>query len=76
MVDSGFVEVLHTHISIAILLLNLSICIDELVLSKEILEKRLSQPITTFIYPFGKVNHAVHEQVAKHYAYAFRIGSG
>lgn len=76
MVDSGFVEVAshsHLHCNLRFKFVDLH---RELVLSKEILEKRLSQPITTFIYPFGKVNHAVHEQVAKHYAYAFRIGSG
>lgn len=47
----------------------------EVVTSKEILEKRLGQPVSSFIYPFGKVNKAVHAYVKQHYSYAFRIGS-
>ena len=48
----------------------------EIVKSKKILEQKLSQSISSFIYPFGKTNMALHEFVKEHYPFTFRIGSG
>jgi peptidoglycan/xylan/chitin deacetylase (PgdA/CDA1 family) len=48
----------------------------EIVQSKEILEKRLHQPIMTFVYPFGKYLPIVHDYVQRHYTYSYRIGGG
>ncbi len=75
MVSSGLVEVashsyLHCNLTFPFVDLN-----REVVLSKEILEKRVAQPVSSFIYPFGKMSLAVHEYVSQHYPYAFRIGS-
>lgn len=75
MVRSGLVEMashsyLHCNLTLDFVDLN-----REVVLSKEILEQKLSQPVTSFIYPFGKVTLALHEYVSQHYPYAFRIGS-
>ncbi len=47
---------------------------QEVVLSKKILEEKLPQAITSFVYPFGKVNGAIHRLVTRHYPYTFRIG--
>ena len=75
MVSSGLVEVashsyLHCNLTFNFVDLN-----REVVRSKEILEKNLAQPVSAFIYPFGKVTIPLHEYVAQHYPYAFRIGS-
>lgn len=75
MVDSGFVEVashsyLHCNLTFNFVDLN-----REVVHSKEVLEKRLAQPVSSFIYPFGKTTPTLHEYVSQHYPYAFRIGS-
>ena len=75
MVDSGLVEAashsyLHCNLTFDFVDLN-----REVVQSKEILETKLAQPITSFIYPFGKMTVALHEYVAEYYPYAFRIGS-
>lgn len=48
---------------------------EEIVRSKTLLEERLPQKVTTFIYPFGKWNRKVHYLVTRHYSYAMRIGS-
>jgi peptidoglycan/xylan/chitin deacetylase (PgdA/CDA1 family) len=48
---------------------------EEIVGSKALLEERLSQKVTTFVYPFGKMNMKVHSLVTRHYSYAMRIGS-
>ncbi|MFT4552131.1 MAG: peptidoglycan/xylan/chitin deacetylase (PgdA/CDA1 family) [Chlamydiales bacterium] len=46
----------------------------ELINSKEILEEKLPQNISTFIYPFGKASPKAKKEVQKHYAYSMRIG--
>ena len=46
----------------------------ELVFSKEVLEKRLGQKVTTFVYPLGRTSKAAHNAVTKHYDRGMRIG--
>lgn len=75
MVDSGLVEVAshsYLHCNLTFHFVDLQ---REIVQSKEILEKKLKQPVNSFIYPFGKMTLALQEQVSKYYPYAFRIGS-
>lgn len=48
---------------------------QEIITSKQILEKQLSLPINYFVYPFGKMNSKVHQKICQHYAYGIRIGS-
>jgi len=75
MVASGFVEVAsHSH-SHRDLTDPDSDSWEEIVGSKTRLEERLHQKITTFVYPFGKVNRQIHSVVAKNYPFAMRIGS-
>ncbi len=75
MVASGFVEVAshsYSHRNLTDQDVDLN---EEIVGSKAILEKKLSQKISTFIYPYGKLDKNVHSFVTKHYLYAMRIGS-
>ncbi len=75
MVASGHVQVAshsHAHCNLTFSFVNLQ---REIIQSKEILEARLKQPVTSFIYPFGRLNGEVHRLVSKHYPYSFRIGS-
>lgn len=75
MVESGHVQIAshsHAHCNLTFSFVNLH---REVIQSKKILEQRLKQPVTSFIYPFGKVNRSLHELVSKHYPYSFRIGS-
>jgi peptidoglycan/xylan/chitin deacetylase (PgdA/CDA1 family) len=48
---------------------------SELFLSKKLLEKKLSIPITSFVYPFGLFNQKTQVLAKKHYKYIFRIGN-
>ncbi len=43
--------------------------------SKSILEENLNAQVSTFVYPYGKVNGEVHHAVHRHYPYAMRLGS-
>jgi len=75
MVQSGLVEVashsyMHCNLTFDFVDLN-----REVVTSKQIIESNLSQPVSSFIYPFGRMNLGLHEYVAEHYPYAFKIGS-
>jgi len=75
MVQSGLVEVAshsYMHCNLTFDFVDLH---QEVVISKQIIETNLSQPVSTFIYPFGRANLGLHEFVAEHYPYAFRIGS-
>lgn len=47
----------------------------EAVESRRLLEKRLKCHVSTFVYPFGKVNAAAHRVVRRNYDFAMRIGS-
>ncbi|MCH9611169.1 MAG: hypothetical protein S4CHLAM81_14540 [Chlamydiales bacterium] len=76
MVQSGLVEVAshsHMHCNLTFDFVDLN---REVIQSREILEARLPQAVTSFIYPFGRVNSHVHTFVSTHYPYAFRIGNG
>ena len=42
--------------------------------SKELLERNLGMPVSTFVYPFGACDARSHAIVKKHYPYAMRIG--
>ncbi len=48
---------------------------EEIIHSKAILEKKLNQTITSFVYPFG--NHRIYpfSFMHKHYKFLFRIGN-
>lgn len=48
---------------------------QEVVLSKQILEEKIQQPVSTFVYPYGRMNSQIHRTVRKHYQYGFRIGN-
>ncbi len=76
MVESGVVEVAshsHMHCNLTFPFVDLT---REVIRSREILEAKLPQAVSSFIYPFGKVNPALHSFVSTHYAYSFRIGNG
>jgi len=75
MVESGFVEVASHSLLHCNLTFNFVNLRQEVVQSKERLEEKLTQAVSTFIYPFGRVTPRVHEYVRGHYSYAFRIGS-
>ncbi len=49
---------------------------NELLMSKEILEKRLGQEVDTFVYPYGQFNASILKRVQKYYRYSFAIGAG
>jgi peptidoglycan/xylan/chitin deacetylase (PgdA/CDA1 family) len=75
MVQSGFVEIAshsvhHQHLLTPGLDLDL-----EIRGSKQILEDHLHVPIRTFVYPLGKFNRPIHQQVKKNYKFAMRIGT-
>lgn len=75
MVSSGLVEVAShswAHCNLLFPFVDLQ---REVVQSKEIIELQLPQAVSSFIYPFGKVNRVLHEYVSNHYPYSFRIGS-
>jgi peptidoglycan/xylan/chitin deacetylase (PgdA/CDA1 family) len=75
MARSGFVEIAshsYSHPNMTYPSIDLKLEIET---SKKILEKRLPQEISTFVYPFGKTHGQLHKEVLKYYPYAFRIGS-
>ncbi len=43
--------------------------------SRQILEDQLQVPVRTFVYPLGKFNRSIHEEVKRHYEFAMRIGT-
>lgn len=75
MVASGLVEVAshsYSHCNLTFPFVDLE---REVIMSKNILEKKLPQVVSSFIYPFGKVNGSLHKLVSQYYSYTFRIGS-
>ena len=75
MVNSGTIHVAshsHQHPLMTFPFVDLH---KELVHSKELLEQRLLQSVSSFIYPFGRWNMHVQREVMKHYLYAFRGGA-
>ena len=75
MAQSGYVEIASHSIHHQNLLLPGLDLDQEIRGSKEILEQELGVPIRTFVYPLGKFNRPIHEQVKKHYEFAMRIGT-
>jgi peptidoglycan/xylan/chitin deacetylase (PgdA/CDA1 family) len=74
MVDSGCVVIAshsHSHVDLTSRHADKAV---EVCLSKQILEDKLGGKITSFVYPFGKVNHDIHSHVQEQYSYALRIG--
>lgn len=76
MVQSGHVEVAchsFSHSNLTFPFVDLE---REVVQAKRHLEERLPQAVTSFIYPFGRVSGALHQEVMRHFSYAFRLGNG
>lgn len=76
MTSSGHVEVAshsYSHANLTFPFVDLE---RECLLSKEIIQKRLDQAVTSFVYPFGRLIGRSHSFVQRHYAYAFRLGGG
>ncbi len=46
----------------------------EIALSREILARRLLQPVDSFVFPYGRFSPEALRTVRQHYRYAFRIG--
>lgn len=47
---------------------------SEILISREILSTRLSQPVDSFVFPYGRFTHEALSAVRQRYRYAFRIG--
>jgi peptidoglycan/xylan/chitin deacetylase (PgdA/CDA1 family) len=76
MIESGLVQVAshsYSHKNLVDEKVNLE---EELVLSKKLLEEKLSIEVDSFVYPFGKYNQKILNETMKHYQYSFRIGNG
>lgn len=71
MVRSGRVEVASYSFSKMNLTFNFVNLEKEITLSKKMLEEKLPQAISSFIYPFRKTNKRVHKLVSEHYQYIF-----
>lgn len=76
MVQSGLVEIASHSYMLCNLTFDFVDLNREVVTSKEMIEHRLAQPVSSFLYPFGKTNPGLHEYVAKHYPYAFQTKQG
>lgn len=71
MTRSGYVEVASGSYSKMNLTFPFVDLTREVVTAKEVLEERLPQAITSFIFPFGKANAKARAIVSAHYAYSF-----
>lgn len=75
MVKSGLVEVAsHSYSHVDITRRNVDLDL-EIARSKAVIEDRLGRKVSTFVYPFGKVDRTVHPLVQRHYTFSMRIGS-
>jgi peptidoglycan/xylan/chitin deacetylase (PgdA/CDA1 family) len=75
MADSGLVAVAshsHQHVDLTKPTTDSEF---EVVQSKRVLERQVGKAISTFVYPFGRVNGPVHILVKQHYEFAMRIGA-
>ena len=75
MIDSGLVQIVshsYSHINLLEDKVNLKL---ELLESKEILEEKLDIKVESFVYPFGKYNQTILDEVDKYYKYSLRIGN-
>ncbi len=74
MVKSGYVEVAshsYSHIDLTGGQADLN---REIVESKVEIEERLGRKVTTFVYPFGRVDGKVLQAVRRHYTFSMRVG--
>ncbi|PLY11571.1 MAG: polysaccharide deacetylase [Arcobacter sp.] len=75
MIESGLVQIAshsHTHTNLLEEDVNIK---EELILSQQILEEKLSIKVESFVFPFGKYNDAIATETLNYYTYAFRIGN-
>ncbi len=76
MIASGLVQIAsHSYSHQNLLEENINLE-EEIIYSKQLLEKRLNIRIDSFVYPFGKYNQIILDKTMKHYNYSFRIGNG
>lgn len=75
MVQSGYVQIASHSFSHQNMLLDNLDLDQEIQGSKRLLEEKLQTSVSTFVYPMGKFNRAVHQLVKQHYSFAMRIGS-
>lgn len=76
MTQSGLVQIAaHSHLH-ANLTFDFVDLYREVVLPKKIIEEKLGQKTTSFVYPFGRWNAKVEKEVKKEYLYSFRMGFG
>lgn len=76
MIQSDLVQVVSHSYSHKNLLEDAVNLQEELVESKNILEKKLAISIESFVFPFGKYNQEILDETQKYYKYSFRIGNG
>lgn len=48
---------------------------QEVVHSKQLLERNLQVPVDSFVYPYGDLSRTLHKKMMPYYRYIFRIGS-
>ena len=76
MSDSAYVLMAshsHTHKDLTLPKINLE---EEIIASKQILEKHLGREVESFILPFGRYNRQSFALLQKHYRYIFKVGQG
>ncbi len=75
MVSSGLIQIAsHSHLHRDMTSPEVDVAFEASE-SKRLLERRLKCQVSTFVYPFGKVNAAAHLAVRQNYAHEMRIGS-
>ena len=77
-IDNGFEIGSHglRHIDLSSISLYPHLLKEEILGSKEILEREFDAEIKSFCYPFGSFNNRVKEEVAKYYKCALTVESG
>ena len=76
MSESGYVMIAsHSHHHRDLTLPDIDLH-EEIITSKEILEKKLGEKIEGFVLPFGRYNRRSFELLQKHYRYIFKVGQG
>lgn len=74
MQQSGFVLIANHSYSHTNLVNKTTDLKQEILYSKEILTQKLNMPVHYFVYPYGKMDHEVHQLVCQHYQFGIRIG--
>lgn len=75
MAHSGFVEIASHSVQHKHLLTPGLDWKREIQESKKILEDKLQIHVRTFVYPLGKFDQIIHQEVLEHYDFAMRIGT-